>query len=93
MAETGLNYAALNLHDPPKDSLVARWFNEGQLTRNIGSVYTELYGTGFSKLALPKVYDGLFFVANSSASHLNKSGQRSPVQYLLLLQILTSKKV
>ena len=82
LAETGLKYAALNLHDLPKDSLVARWFNEGQLTRNIGSVYTELYGTGFSKLALPKVYDGLFFVANSSASHLNKSGQRSPAPIL-----------
>jgi erythromycin esterase len=82
MAEAGLKYAAINLHALPKDGKVARWFGEGQMTRNIGSVYSDLYGDGFSKLATAKIYDALFFVENSTASHLNESGQRPPAPIL-----------
>lgn len=82
LAKAGLKYAAINLHALPKDGLVAKWFGEGQLTRNIGSVYSDLYGTGFSKLAITKIYDALFFVENSTASHLNESGQRPPAPTL-----------
>ncbi len=82
LADAGLKYAAINLHAMPKDGLVAKWFGEGQLTRNIGSVYSDLYGTGFSKLALNKIYDALFFVENSTASHLKESGQRPPAPIL-----------
>jgi len=82
LAEEGLKYAAINLHALPKDGQVARWFGEGQLTRNIGSVYGDLFGTGMSKLAMPEIYDALFFVETSTASHLNESGQRSPAPIL-----------
>jgi len=82
LAEAGLKFAVINLHTLPIDGLVARWFGEGQLTRNIGSVYSDLSGTGFSKLALSKIYDALIFVENSTASHLNESGQRPPAPIL-----------
>jgi erythromycin esterase len=76
LAEAGLKYAVLNLQAMPKDGPVAKWFGEGQLTRNIGSVYIDIYGTGVSKQLLPQIYDALFFVEKSTASHLNESGQR-----------------
>jgi erythromycin esterase len=82
MADAGLKYSAINLHALPKDGPVAMWFEEGQLTRNIGSVYSDLYGTGFSKLASAKIYDALLFVENTTASHLNESGQRPPAPIL-----------
>ena len=83
LAEAGLKYAVINLHALPKDGLVAKWFGEGQLTRNIGSVYSDLNGAGFSKLTLTKSYDAIFFVENSTASHLNESGQRPPAPILI----------
>jgi erythromycin esterase len=82
ITEAGLKYALINLHALPKDGLVGKWFREGQLTRNIGSVYMDSYGSGVSKLALPEIYDALFFVGNATASHLNESGQRPPAPIL-----------
>lgn len=82
LAEAGLKYAAINLRALPVDSMVTRWFEEGQLMRNIGSVYSDLFGPGFSKLASNKIYDGLLFVENTTPSHLNDSGQRSPAPIL-----------
>lgn len=75
-AEAGLKVAAIDLDALPKDGPVARWVREGQLTRNIGSVYRDLYGTGVSKLVFPKIYDALFFIGKTTASHLNEGGQR-----------------
>ena len=82
LAEAGLKYAAINLQTLSKDGPVAKWFEEGQLMRNIGSVYSDLYGTGFSKLTSAKIYDALLFVENTTASHLNESGQRPPAPIL-----------
>lgn len=82
LAEAGLKYAAINLDAVPNDGIIAEWFAEEQFTRNLGSVYTELFGNGFSKLVLPKIYDALFFVESTTASHLNESGQRSPAPIL-----------
>ena len=72
----------LNLHSLPKDGFVGKWFRDGQLTRNIGSVYIDSYGFGVSKLAIPEIYDALFFVGNTTASNLNESGQRPPAPIL-----------
>jgi erythromycin esterase len=82
LAEAGLKYAAINLQTLPKYGLVTKWFEEGQLMRNIGSVYSDLLGPGFSKLASTKIYDALLFVENTTASHLNESGQRLPAPIL-----------
>lgn len=82
LAEAGLKYAAINLRSLPVNSIVTRWFEEGQLMRNIGSVYSDVFGPGFSKLAANKIYDGLLFVENTTPSHLTRSGQRSPAPIL-----------
>ncbi len=82
LANAGLKYAAINLHDLPKDGPVGKWFRDGQMTRNIGSVYLDLNNFGFSKLVLPEIYDALFFVETSTPSHLNASGQRPPAPIL-----------
>jgi erythromycin esterase len=80
--EAGLKYALINLNALPKNGFVGKWFRDGQLTRNIGSVYLDSYGFGVSKLAMPEIYDALFFVGNTTASNLNESGQRPPAPIL-----------
>jgi erythromycin esterase len=82
LAEAGLQYAVINLHALPKDGLVGRWFKEEQFTRNIGSVYLDSEGFGVSKMAFPEIYDAIFFAGNTTASHLNESGQRPPAPIL-----------
>jgi erythromycin esterase len=66
----------------PKDGPVGKWFREGQLTRNIGSVYMDSYGFGILKQVLPEIYDALFFAGSTTASHLNESGLRPPAPIL-----------
>jgi len=82
LAEAGLKVAAIDLHNLPEDGPVVKWFEEGQLTRNIGSFHRDLYGGGISKLVAPQIYDALFFVEKTTASRLNIGGQRPPAPIL-----------
>ena len=77
LSKAGLKVAAVDLHALPKEGPVARWFLEGQLTHNIGSVfYTEIYGYGIAKRVVPQIYDALLFVEKTTAARLNEGGQR-----------------
>jgi erythromycin esterase len=77
LAKAGLKVAAVDLHALPKDGPVARWFLEGQLTHNIGSVfYSDIYGYGIAERVVPQIYDALLFVEKTTAARLNKGGQR-----------------
>jgi erythromycin esterase len=82
LAESGLKYAAISLHSLPKEGPVRSWFTEGQLTRNIGSAYMNSDSTRLLKISFAQAYDALLFVENTTASHLNSSGQRSPATIL-----------
>lgn len=77
LAKAGLKVAAVDLHALPKDGPVARWFLEGQLTHNIGSIFlSEIYSYGIAERVVPKIYDALLFVEKTTAARLNEGGQR-----------------
>jgi erythromycin esterase len=82
LAESGLKYAVVNLHALPKDGPVKKWFCEGQLTHIMGSAYMNRDSTRLLKIKFTEAYDGIFFIENTTASHLNRSGKRSPAPVL-----------
>ena len=83
LAAAGLNIAVINFKALPKDGPVTQWFNEGQLTRNIGLPYSEETSTmHIAQQFLSQIYDALVFVENTTAAHLNEGGQRPGTQKL-----------
>ncbi len=83
LASAGLDIAAINFKNLPKDGPVAKWFSEEQLTRSIGLPYKEEYAASyFYKQFVTQIYDAMFFVEKTTAARLNKGGQRPGVQKL-----------
>ena len=83
LAAAGLDIAAINFKDLPKDGPVTKWFSEGQLIRSIGLPYKEEYAEEyFYKQFVTQIYNALFFVEKTTAAKLNEGGQRPGVQRL-----------
>jgi len=83
LAYAGLNIAVIDFKALPKNGPVTKWFNEGQLTRNIGLPYSEQTAAmRIEKQFVSQIYDALVFVEKTTAAHLNEGGQRPGVQKL-----------
>jgi erythromycin esterase len=67
--ETGLPRFILDLRDLPKDSAVSAWLSKPRLHRMIGAVYdAEGDSKYYAHVRLPEMYDGIIFIAESTAA-------------------------
>jgi erythromycin esterase-like protein len=67
--ETGLPRFILNLRYLPKDSAVSAWLSKPRLHRMIGAVYdADQDSKYYAHLRLPEMYDGIVFIAESTAA-------------------------
>jgi len=67
--ETGLPRFILNLRYLPKDSAVNAWLSKPRLHRMIGAVYDpDQDSKYYAHLRLPEMYDGIVFIAESTAA-------------------------
>jgi erythromycin esterase len=67
--ETGLPRFILDLRDLPKDSAVSAWLAKPRLHRMIGAEYgAERDSKYYAHVRLPQMYDGIVFIAESTAA-------------------------
>ncbi len=67
--ETGLPRFILDLRDLPKDSAVRAWLAEPRLQREMGAVYDPDRAAAYYEYTrLPAMYDGIVFIAESTAA-------------------------
>jgi erythromycin esterase len=67
--ETGLPRFILDLRDLPKDSAVGAWLAKPRLERVMGAVYDpDRASTYYEHTRLPETYDGIVFIAESTAA-------------------------
>ncbi len=67
--EMGLPRFILDLRDLPKDSAVSVWLSKPRLHRMMGAVYdAEGDSKYYAHVRLPEMYDGIVFIAESTAA-------------------------
>ena len=67
--ETGLPRFILDLRHLPKDSAVGAWLAKPRLHRMIGAVYNvDRDSKYYAYVRLPQMYDGIVFIAESTAA-------------------------
>ena len=67
--ETGLPCFILDLRYLPKDSAVSAWLSKPRLHRMIGAVYdADQDSKYYAHLRLPEMYDGVVFIAETTAA-------------------------
>ena len=77
LLSTGLPLFAVDLRSAPEDGAVGSYWHERRRMREVGSMYAE----GRVPLASVRVgedFDGLMFVARTTAAHPTPTGQRPP---------------
>ena len=71
LAATGLPLFVVDLRSAPAGGEVSRWLSRAQKMRSVGAVYDEnVAGAGFTEL-IPRDFDVLFFVRQTSAAREN----------------------
>jgi erythromycin esterase-like protein len=65
---TGLPRFFLDLRRVPRDSALGRWLDHPRLHRSIGEGYDPETDDAYEAVRLPKLYDGMIFVAESTAA-------------------------
>jgi erythromycin esterase len=65
---TGLSRFVLDFRRIPRDSALARWLEQPRLHRSIGDGYDPEADDAYEAVRLPKLYDGMVFIAESTAA-------------------------
>jgi erythromycin esterase len=65
---TGLSRFVLDFRRIPRDSALARWLHQPRLHRSIGDGYDPDADDAYQAVRLPKLYDGMVFIAQSTAA-------------------------
>ncbi|HSM35769.1 MAG TPA: erythromycin esterase family protein [Longimicrobiales bacterium] len=80
LAATGFPLAALDLRGIPEAGPASRWLDAPQLTRTLGSGYSEEHPEWYwHRVRARELYDALLFVRETSSARPNPTGHR-PVQ-------------
>ena len=73
LADVGIPLFAIDLRLVPSKGPVADWFAEDHLSRDIGAIYNESAPLDNAEsVQVNKIFDGIFFIENTSSSHVNR---------------------